>query len=281
MSQQVAYTAEFFEVLQAGSRRSAREIIPTILEFIQPQSVVDVGCGDGTWLSVFQDFGIQDYLGIDGDYVDQAILQIPAERFLPFNLSQPIQLDRPFDLVVSLEVAEHLTTEVSAVFVDSLTRLGKVILFSAAIPFQGGVDHVNEQWLDYWVALFEQKGYVAIDCLRRRIWQNEKVEFWYAQNTVFFVEKNYLETQPLFKKELRNIGNTQLPLVHPKKYLELVDKYLDLVEKHTIAAKAVEWYAAEAEPRNMSLKKVLQALPIVISKSLKRRCDRYFGKATN
>jgi SAM-dependent methyltransferase len=280
MSQQAAYTTEFFEVLQEGSRCSAREIIPILLEFIQPCSVVDVGCGDGTWLSVFQDFGIDEYLGIDGHYVDQAILKIPTERFLPFDLSQPIQLDRQFDLVMSLEVAEHLASDVAEVFVDSLTRLGKVILFSAAIPFQGGVEHVNEQWLDYWAALFNRKGYIAVDCLRRRIWQNEKVEFWYAQNTVFFVEKNYLENHSLFKEELR-MGNAQLPLVHPKKYLELVDKYLDLAEKHTIAAKAVEWYAAEAEPKNMSLKKILQALPIVISNSMKRRVDRYFEKAMN
>lgn len=102
-------------------------------------------------------------------------LEIPEERFLSFELNNPFRIDRQFDLVISLEVAEHLPKECAATFVDSLTRLGPVILFSAAIPFQGGTDHINEQWLDYWAKYFQEKGYVAIDCIRKRIWQNDKV----------------------------------------------------------------------------------------------------------
>jgi len=70
------YTKEFYKALEEGSRGSAREIIPLILEVTQPCSIVDVGCGSGTWLSAFKEFEIEECLGIDGDYVEKEVLQI-------------------------------------------------------------------------------------------------------------------------------------------------------------------------------------------------------------
>ena len=143
-----SYTEEFYEIVREGAKESAKEIIPIIFEFIQPKSVIDVGCGVGTWLSVFQAHGVEDVWGIDGDYIDKNVLEIPEEKFLTFDLKNPFKLSRQFDLVVSLEVGEHLPQECAETFVESLTQLAPVILFSAAIPFQGGTDHVNEQWQD-------------------------------------------------------------------------------------------------------------------------------------
>src|ERR1039458_216669 len=40
-----------------------------------------IGCGDGTWLSVFRKLAVDDILGIDGDYVTRDLLQIPQDRF--------------------------------------------------------------------------------------------------------------------------------------------------------------------------------------------------------
>lgn len=93
----------------------------------------------GTWLSVFREKGVKDIVGIDGDYVDQNMLHIPEGAFIALDLTQPIKLNREFDLVVSLEVAEHLPIECAETFVETLTSLGAVILFSAAIPFQGAI----------------------------------------------------------------------------------------------------------------------------------------------
>lgn len=39
------YTNDFYDWQQEGSKRSAREIIPLVVELIQPTSVIDVGCG--------------------------------------------------------------------------------------------------------------------------------------------------------------------------------------------------------------------------------------------
>jgi 2-polyprenyl-3-methyl-5-hydroxy-6-metoxy-1,4-benzoquinol methylase len=118
------YPGRFFEGLSEGARSSATEIVPLILELVHPGSVIDVGCGLGTWLSVFEEHGIDDILGLDGDYVDRTRLETPEERYLPFDLEKPFRIDRQFDLVVSLEVAEHLPGECAGTFVDSLTRLG-------------------------------------------------------------------------------------------------------------------------------------------------------------
>src|SRR5262249_24652716 len=102
------YTEPFFQEIRESSLQSAREMVPLVVALVQPRSVIDVGCGEGVWLSVFAECGVPDICGVDGSHVDPARLAIPAERFLAHDLTQPLHQDREFDLVVSLEVAEHL-----------------------------------------------------------------------------------------------------------------------------------------------------------------------------
>lgn len=131
------YTKEYYRALREGARRSAEAIVPLVMGLLHPRSVIDVGCGDGTWLSVFRRHGVREILGIDREYVTGEILEIPEKEFLPHDLRFPLSVDREFHLVVSLEVAEHLPGACAETFVDSLTHLGPAILFSAAIPLQG------------------------------------------------------------------------------------------------------------------------------------------------
>lgn len=97
---------------------------------------------------------------------------------------------KPFELAQSLEVAEHLYQEYAPNFVKLLTSLSDVVLFSAAIPYQGGVHHVNEQPPAYWAELFAKEGYVCIDCLRERIWEDDSISTWYRQNIMIFVHES-------------------------------------------------------------------------------------------
>ena len=220
-NQQSSYTRDFYQLIGEGTRTSAREVIPLLLDLLQPilpKSVVDVGCGTGSWLAAFHKLGIADCLGIDGDYVDRTILQIPLNQFQSADLKQPLQINRKFDLAISLEVAEHLPATCAENFVNSLTQLAPVILFSAAIPFQGGVEHVNEQWPQYWVYYFQKNGYAVIDCLRKKIWNNDKVEPWYAQNILIFVKQEYLPGYPRLVNEYQNTDPNQLAIVHPNIY---------------------------------------------------------------
>ncbi|HEX3527077.1 MAG TPA: methyltransferase domain-containing protein [Thermoanaerobaculia bacterium] len=211
------YTPEFFSWLQKSASSSAREVVPILLELVQPRSVIDVGCGTGAWLSVFMEHGL-DVIGMDGHYVKRDQLLIPPDRFLAYDLEKPIQLDRTFDLVLSLEVAEHLAPGAAEIFVQSLCRLGSVVCFSAAIPFQGGVNHVNEQWPNYWVDIFQKNQYAVIDGIRNRIWENQKVAVWYQQNTLLFARRDVIENNPQLRCDYRP-DRHDLARVHPKMFL--------------------------------------------------------------
>ena len=217
-----AYTAQYHEYLRHGARRSARVIAPKVLELVRPTSIVDVGCGVGSWLAVFNDLGVESILGVDGDYVDRAMLEIPAARFVTRDLAAPFRLQQRFDLVVSLEVAEHLPARSAEDFVESLAALGDVVLFSAAIPFQEGERHLNEQWPDYWVALFQKRGYAVIDCLRSGVWNHPDVEWWYAQNMLIFGTREAMDRAPGLKRAFEETDSSQIAIVHPRHYLRVM-----------------------------------------------------------
>ena len=153
------YDHEFYELHRKQSLDSARRVLPLVFQYVQPASVVDVGCGEGAWLSEFCAAGVRDYLGVDGDYVDRTKLLIEPDRFQAADLAQGIDLGRRFDLAVCLEVAEHLPQSAAGRFVAALAALSDVVLFSAAIPQQLGTDHINLQWPGYWRELFVRHGY--------------------------------------------------------------------------------------------------------------------------
>jgi SAM-dependent methyltransferase len=147
--------------------------------------VLDVGCGVGGWVATWLGSGA-DAIGVDGDYVPRDQLCIPDDRFISHDLSTPLDLGRRFDLVTCLEVAEHLPPEAAATIVDSLCRHADVIVFSAAIPGQGGTGHINERWPSFWAELFATHGYRPHDLLRSRLWWDTRCEWWYRQNVLVF-----------------------------------------------------------------------------------------------
>jgi hypothetical protein len=171
---------------------------------------------------VFRELGIADVLGVDGS-AELDLLKIPRERYAVHDLTIPIALDREFDLVMCLEVAEHLPPDSADALVDSLIRLGPIVLFSAAIPSQGGTNHVNEQWPEYWADRFEARGYPVVDAIRHRIWDDPEVEWWYAQNTLLFVRRNRLFAEPELAWLSAATHRSQLSIVHPRKYRDMLD----------------------------------------------------------
>ncbi len=193
------YGDEFYHTIRDGSLRSASIVVPFVTSLTKPASVVDVGCGTGAWLSCFRHCGIDDIFGLEFSEVSPHLAHLDASHIRIIDASQPFDLPRTFDLAVSLEVAEHLPAESAPGFVESLVRLAPVMLFSAAVPGQGGVNHLNEQWPSYWARLFARHGYVAADCLRDRIWTDRRIEWWYRQNLLLFVREDlaapYLEQQ--------------------------------------------------------------------------------------
>lgn len=190
------YDPEFYEYINSGSRRSAQVITSLVGKALNVRSVADFGCGQGAWLQVWQETGAEVIFGLDGDYVNQEALLVNADNFHAVDLTKPVSLDRKFDLVQSLEVAEHLPAASASTFVESLTKHGSMVMFSAAVPGQGGENHVNEQPYEYWRNLFLEKDYVLLDYIRPLIRLNQNVEPWYRYNTFLYVAQSRLIELP-------------------------------------------------------------------------------------
>ena len=199
MNRQIAgdsgsYDNEFYADQAPGSQRSANVILPLVFELNQPQSLVDVGCGIGTWLRVAKELGVPTVLGVDGEYALSSGLLIDKDEFKPADLRLPLpDLGRRFDMAMSLEVAEHLPRERAQDLVNELCNLADVIMFSAAIPGQGGTDHINLQAQSVWIERFAANGYQPFDLIRSRVWDETSVEPWYRQNVLVYVHENSAE----------------------------------------------------------------------------------------
>ncbi|WP_280155665.1 methyltransferase domain-containing protein [Piscinibacter sp. XHJ-5] len=184
----MSYDQAFFDYVNSGSTRSARAVLPLLQAVLPVRSVLDAGCGAGAWLAAWRSVGVDDVIGLDGDYVDRRRLLISADRFVAVDLAHGFDCGRQFDLVQCLEVAEHLPPESADRLVASLVRHAGVVLFSAAPPGQGGDHHVNERSYEYWRERFAACGYRPVDYLRPLIAGHSDIEPWYRYNVFLYVD---------------------------------------------------------------------------------------------
>ena len=217
------YGVRFYEGQRAASADAARSMIPHLLALYPVSAVVDVGCGVGTWLAEFQRHGVREILGIDGDWVLRAEPDIAQHCIVTMDLTAPQKVNRRFDLAVSLEVAEHLPSSAADRFVAYLVSLAPVVLFSAAIPLQGGTDHLNEQWPAYWAERFAAHSYQCFDVLRPILWEQSGIAYYYIQNSFLYVAP---DADPVLQSRLSELPTYTPPdslppsFVHPRKFLE-------------------------------------------------------------
>jgi SAM-dependent methyltransferase len=241
------YSQAFFEQINQAALQSAEVVVPILMELLHPQYVVDVGCGTGIWLSVYKKFGVKKVLGIDGAYVERKSLQIEDDEFLPMDLRQSFSLPETFDLSLCLEVAEHLPKRSARGLVKSLTRLSPFIFFSAAIPGQGGVQHINEQWPEYWESLFLEAGYLMLDLIRPLIWQDPRVAWYYQQNCFLYARKILVESNDI----LQQLANKS------------AQNDMLLIRKHILAANLSLTYSLKRMP-NLVMSALFRYLKITI-----------------
>mgnify|MGYP000297360979 CR=1 FL=1 len=183
------YSNRFFDYIEIGARTSAQAMIGVLQPWLGVTSVLDLGSGRGVWLGEWIKSGVTDVAAVDGDYVNSDRLAVPKNQFHPANLTKVVDMGRRFDLAQSLEVGEHLPEEASTVLVESLTNHADRVLFSAAVPGQGGEFHINEKPLSFWQDLFAQHGYAPFDCVRPELKDVSGVEPWYRYNTVLYVNE--------------------------------------------------------------------------------------------
>lgn len=207
------YDGRFYDLLEGTADPSASVVVPMLRAAAPVASVVDFGCGTGGWLAAFRAEGVEDILGLDGPWVREDQLRIPRDRFRRVDLASPVALDRRFDCALALEVAEHLPPARAEGLVADLLAAASLVLFSAAIPGQGGVNHLNEQWPDWWARLFAGHGARPFDPFRAVLWHDGRVAWWYRQNLLLFATDEALARWPALARS--GVAAAALPLVHP------------------------------------------------------------------
>lgn len=211
------YDKKFYDSQADGAYRSAMKVIPYILRIIRDlDSVLDIGCGRGAWLRAFRELGVERIVGVEGSSDATEGLMIPPESWIQANLSQPLVLGKQFGLVVCLEVAEHLSEDAHRTLIETLTKHSDIVLFSAAIPLQGGTGHIAERWPNYWSNLFCLESFNCYDLLRPRIWSCPDIEFWYKQNLLVFVRSGSENKYSLHEKDSVREPHS---LIHPEQFL--------------------------------------------------------------
>lgn len=205
------YSESYYRKHETGSYKSAIQILEYTNSFINFNSVIDFGCGMGTWCKALDNLGIKNFLGIDKHQYEPAYMLIPPEKYMQFDLGKPLELTCMADMVISVEVAEHINPEYSDIFIKNLCSCSKIVLFSAAISHQGGTGHINEQSCIYWETIFNKYGYRAIDCIRPYFWNNEQIEIWYRNNCILYIE------QHIYEKISAHVPQNSYPLniIHP------------------------------------------------------------------
>jgi hypothetical protein len=201
----------FYARQSTGSEHSAREVLRVLFGFYRPASIVDFGCGVGTWLKAGHELGVGALAGYEGPWVRKEELLLSDIRFVNANVAEPIQTER-FDLALCIDVAEHIPAGGAKTLIGNLCRASDVVLFSAAVPHQRGAGHINQQWPSYWAGLFDAEGYEVFDVIRPVIWSNAAVPVWHRQNALLFVRRG---SSNVDHKRLREAHKPIFDLVHP------------------------------------------------------------------
>lgn len=199
------YDSGFYEEVRDGAARSAAAVVPMLVDTFKPTTVIDVGCGEGWWGYQFALHGCT-VTGVDG-HAEATVL--PA-GYLRHDLRTDLPSLGRYDLAVCLEVAEHLPPERAPGLIADLCDLADTVVFSAAIPGQGGTGHVNEQWPEYWCTKFGQHDYAVSGALRWLIWSDDRVENWYRQNLLVATK-----TPGRWPDLFTGLGFVPVAVVHP------------------------------------------------------------------
>jgi hypothetical protein len=179
-------------------------------------SIVDIGCGSGGWLAAAEQLGFSVLVGYDGPWAHPAKYTTANIDFRPVNLETcTFEHDRRYDLAMSLEVAEHLPESRADVIVNLLCAASDVVLFGAAIPMQGGYHHIHERAQSYWLEKFRARSYEPFDVIRPAVWDDDKIRWWFRQNTILYVKKG---SQVIDRAVLRAMQKPLWDVVHPANY---------------------------------------------------------------
>jgi hypothetical protein len=203
---------EGFYARSTSFGKSSKDLLEIVLGFAKSSSIVDLGAGNGDWAMSAAALGVERLVRIDGAWVPEDIRNEGAGSFIACDLEGQLPDLGDFDMAMCLEVLEHVSPQAGKRAVDWLCARAPVVLFSAAIPGQGGTRHVNEQWQSHWAGEFDRHGFGAWDVIRPAVWHRDDIPFWYRQNMLLYVDRQRAPDYGLAPEA----EATLLDVVHPE-----------------------------------------------------------------
>ena len=170
-------------ILSGGKYSLDRQLIDTICETFQPIKVADLGCGEGRYCKACSDYGYE----VDGYEGSRATCQDAVyDNIECVDLSKPVKPKSDYDLVICLELGEHIPKKYQTVFIDNLDRFSKdILILSWAIPGQGGMGHVNCLSNDKVIGLIEGRGFIFDRDMSKYFRQNSMLS-WFKNTLMVF-----------------------------------------------------------------------------------------------
>ncbi len=162
---------------------------------LKPNSVLDLGCGVGSYLEGFFDAGCRDLLGIELNF-DKAKKYIVDNIFffiVEGDATIELNLNRKFDCIISFEVGEHIEPNGTEMFINNLTSYSnKYIILTVAPPGQRGTGHINLRDRDFWIKSIVIKGFLYRKDLvekYKKVWKKFNVEKYIINNLMVFKKR--------------------------------------------------------------------------------------------
>jgi SAM-dependent methyltransferase len=150
-----------------------------IKQFISPNDVLDIGCGPGTYVYSLR------RMNITATGIDTIIGKEHLRKQSILDMT-----DEKADLVICMEVAEHIDARYEDVIVKKIaSAVGRTLIWTAAIPGQGSVGHINCKNKEEWSKKLSAEG-----LSRNHSRENHLVDFirqgyhmgWFTQNLLYF-----------------------------------------------------------------------------------------------
>lgn len=172
-----------FSDIEREEKNMANQVATWIKNTLSPKSVLDVGCGPGTYVYSLLDVGIT-ASGIDIDK------RVKSKRHLKqqsiFDLT-----DEKSDLILCIEVAEHIDKSLEDQLIEKLFSITEnTLIWTAAIPGQGGIKHINCRPKEYWEEKLTRIGFKRNTAkeqdLLNYVTSNPPYMGWFANNLMYF-----------------------------------------------------------------------------------------------
>lgn len=186
----LSFNKKYYDSFKKGSYEFGLVLDEILNKKISYSKVVDFGCGSCDFIYGFTQKNNIKFLGMDShdEIIESKYLELNS-KYIKTNIIEPIKNIEKFDISFCLEVLEHINNIDSLKVVNNLIHSSDLIIFSSAHKGQGGLSHINEQDLDYWINVFNNNNYLCFDYLRSKIQSNNKIPYYYKYNTVMFINK--------------------------------------------------------------------------------------------